>query len=115
MVDNTPVAESTSFHVVRLCDGHVCSRRTFTDDFIHLHHNAGASVQADLIAVLSIRYQVIHLMQVRRSHSGPVPWPAPAPACCVLESRSRSLAVGTACCTSCCTACCATALCMQVL
>lgn len=64
------MAESTSFHVVRLQDGRVCSRRSFSDDFIHLHHNAGASVQGDLVAVLSIRYQVVHLMQVSRGSRG---------------------------------------------
>lgn len=62
-----PFAESTTFHLVRLEDGAHMDRVTYHNDFIHLQHNSGTSLYQDLLAVLTIRSQTIHLLRITRS------------------------------------------------
>eukprot|EP00898_Chlorokybus_atmophyticus_P001059 jgi/Chlat1/1954/Chrsp157S02261 len=62
-----PSMECITFHLVRLADGRMLDRRQFKDDFIQLPNNAGVFLYEDLLAVLSIRYQSIYILQVRPS------------------------------------------------
>ena len=50
---------------VRLADGEVCDRFTVTDDFVQLNHAHGAHLLGDRLAVLALRSQQHHLLQVR--------------------------------------------------
>jgi de-etiolated-1 len=64
-VPTVPSVEKTTFFLVRLADGVVTDQRVFHDDYIHLAHNAGVFLHDDLLAVLSVRFQCIHILQVR--------------------------------------------------
>lgn len=59
--------EKITFFLVRLADGVVTDQRHFRDDYIHLAHNAGVFLYDDLLAVLSVRFQTIHILQVREN------------------------------------------------
>ncbi|GJP53324.1 hypothetical protein CLOM_g12474 [Closterium sp. NIES-68] len=63
-VKGVPAMESITLHLVRLADGKVVDRRVFRDDYINLTHNGGAFLYEDLLSVLSIRFQRIHLFQI---------------------------------------------------
>lgn len=54
-----------TLHLVRASDGKRCDSRTFDNDFMHLSHNSAVAVCDDLVAVLSVRHQHVHLLQVR--------------------------------------------------
>eukprot|EP00850_Spirogloea_muscicola_P009983 SM000057S18413 [mRNA] locus=s57:437159:441728:- [translate_table: standard] len=60
-----PAMDSITFLLVRLADGEIMDRRTFRGDYIHLAQNAGVFLYDDLLAILSIRFQQIHILQVR--------------------------------------------------
>lgn len=64
-VPGVPCIEKITFLVVRLADGAITGRSVFKDDYIHLAHNAGVFLHEDLLAVLSIRFQRIYILQVR--------------------------------------------------
>jgi hypothetical protein len=64
-VGTVPSIEKTTFFLVRLADGVVTDQRVFRDDYIHLAHNAGVFLHDDLLAILSVRFQFIHILQVR--------------------------------------------------
>lgn len=64
-VPGVPCIEKITFLVVRFADGSITGRSVFKDDYIHLAHNAGVFLHDDLLAVLSIRFQRIHILQVR--------------------------------------------------
>ncbi|XP_073385052.1 light-mediated development protein DET1 isoform X3 [Physcomitrium patens] len=64
-VPGVPSIEKITFLVVRFADGVITGRSVFKDDYIHLAHNAGVFLHEDLLAVLSIRFQCIHILQVR--------------------------------------------------
>ncbi|KAG0565437.1 hypothetical protein KC19_8G190500 [Ceratodon purpureus] len=64
-VPGVPCIEKITFFVVRFADGAITGRSVFKDDYIHLAHNAGVFLHEDLLAVLSIRFQRIHILQVR--------------------------------------------------
>ncbi|KAJ7564160.1 hypothetical protein O6H91_02G005500 [Diphasiastrum complanatum] len=66
-VQGVPSIERTTIHIVRLADGAVIDERVYRDDFIHLAHNAGVFMYDDLLAILSIRYQSIRILQVRET------------------------------------------------
>ncbi|KAI5084277.1 hypothetical protein GOP47_0000446 [Adiantum capillus-veneris] len=65
-VPNIPSMEKITFHLVRLADGTIMDERKFHDDFIHLAHNVGIFMYDDFISILSVRYQAIHILQVRK-------------------------------------------------
>lgn len=60
-----PLSPCASPHRVRrLSDGRVLDTKVFHNDFINLSHNSGAFLLDDMLAVLSIRFQRIHVLQV---------------------------------------------------
>ncbi|KAK9845772.1 hypothetical protein WJX81_002105 [Elliptochloris bilobata] len=63
-VPGTPLVASTTIHLVRLADGQQLDQYTITDDFVHLAHNSGVYLYEDLLAVLAMRSQEVHLLQV---------------------------------------------------
>lgn len=66
-VPGVPSMEKITLYLVRLADGIIMDERKFRDDFIHLAHNAGIFMYDDLVSVLSVRYQAIHILQVREA------------------------------------------------
>lgn len=64
---NVPSMEKITFYLVRLADGTIMDERKFRDDFIHLAHNVGIFMYDDFISILSVRYQAIHILQVRKA------------------------------------------------
>lgn len=60
-----PSVEKITFLVVRFADGAITGRYVFKDDFIHLALNAGVFLHENLLSILSIRYQRIHILQIR--------------------------------------------------
>lgn len=52
---------------IRLEDGIVLDEKVFRDDFVHLAHNMGVFLYDDLLAIVSLRYQTIHILQIRDS------------------------------------------------
>lgn len=42
-------------------------KKIFHNDFINLAHNMGVYLYDDLLAVVSLRYQTIHILQIRES------------------------------------------------
>ena len=64
-VAGIPVIEKITFLIVRLDDGVITARSVFQDDYIHLAHNAGVFLHDDLLAILSVRFQRIHIKQIR--------------------------------------------------
>lgn len=64
-VAGVPCIEKITFLVVRLADGVITARSVFQDDYIHLAHNQGVFLHDDLLAILSVRFQRIHILQIR--------------------------------------------------
>ncbi|KAG0622328.1 hypothetical protein M758_3G089800 [Ceratodon purpureus] len=64
-VAGVPCIEKITFIIVRLADGVITARSVFQDDYIHLAHNAGVFLHDDLLAILSVRFQRIHILQIR--------------------------------------------------
>lgn len=48
-------------------DGIILDKKVFHNDFINLAHNMGVYLYDDLLAVVSLRYQTIHILQIRES------------------------------------------------
>lgn len=53
----------------RLEDGVVLDERVFCNDYINLAHSMGVFLFDDLLAIVSLRYQRIHILQIRDSGS----------------------------------------------
>eukprot|EP00741_Cyanophora_paradoxa_P012961 tig00020660_g12517.t1 len=68
-VNWVPRLERITFYLVGLADGVEYDRRVFLDDYIVLQHHAGVHLYQDAFAVLSVRYQAIHIMHVRETGS----------------------------------------------
>eukprot|EP00249_Psilotum_nudum_P024049 c29072_g2_i1 orf=417-3116(-) len=66
-VPGVPSIERITLYLVKLADGTIVDERIFQDDFIHLAHNTGVFMYDDLLAILSVRYQLIHILQVRET------------------------------------------------
>jgi de-etiolated-1 len=49
---------------VRVEDGEICDRLVFPNDLMHLSRNTAVSLHGNLIMLLSIRRQCIHVVQV---------------------------------------------------
>lgn len=64
-VAGVPCIEKITFLVVRLADGVVTGREVFQDDYVQLGHNAGVFLHEDLLVILSVRFQRIHVKQIR--------------------------------------------------
>ncbi|KMS98734.1 hypothetical protein BVRB_3g069140 [Beta vulgaris subsp. vulgaris] len=66
-VHGVPSIEKITFHLLRLEDGIILDKKVFHNDFINLAHNMGVYLYDDLLAVVSLRYQTIHILQIRES------------------------------------------------
>ncbi|GAB2286504.1 acid phosphatase det1 [Dionaea muscipula] len=66
-VHGIPSIEMITFHLVRLEDGVILDEKVFRNDFIYLAHNTGVFLYDDLLAIVSLRYQTIHILQIRDS------------------------------------------------
>ncbi|XP_078446006.1 light-mediated development protein 1 / deetiolated1 (DET1) isoform X2 [Wolffia australiana] len=64
-----PSIEKITFHLVRLEDGSILDEKVFHNDFIHLSHNMGVFLYDELLCITSLRYQAIHIIQIRDSGS----------------------------------------------
>ncbi|KAJ4706363.1 Light-mediated development protein DET1 [Melia azedarach] len=63
-IQGVPFIEKITFHLLRLEDGVVLDEKVFHNDFINLAHNMGVFLYDDLLAIVSLRYQTIHILQV---------------------------------------------------
>lgn len=66
-VHGIPSIEKITFHLLRLEDGIMLDKKVFHNDFINLTNNMGVYLYDDLLAAVSLRYQTIHILQVRES------------------------------------------------
>ncbi|XP_011331843.2 DET1 homolog isoform X2 [Ooceraea biroi] len=56
--------EDYSLHLVDLRSGKLCDTRHFKVDKIYLSHNQGLYLYKDILAVLSVQHQMIHIFQL---------------------------------------------------
>ncbi|KVH31636.1 De-etiolated protein 1, Det1 [Cynara cardunculus var. scolymus] len=68
-IQGVPSIEKITFHLLRLEDGVVLDERVFCNDYINLAHSMGVFLYDDLLAIVSLRYQRIHILQIRDSGS----------------------------------------------
>ncbi|KAI3715251.1 hypothetical protein L6452_22224 [Arctium lappa] len=68
-IQGVPSIEKITFHLLRLEDGVVLDERVFCNDYINLAHSMGVFLYEDLLAIVSLRYQRIHILQIRDSGS----------------------------------------------
>uniref|UniRef100_A0A0E0C2B1 Light-mediated development protein DET1 n=1 Tax=Oryza meridionalis TaxID=40149 RepID=A0A0E0C2B1_9ORYZ len=66
-IHGVPSIEKITFYLVRLDDGAVLGEKAFRNDFINLAHSIGAYLYEDLLCIVSLRYQTIHVLQIRDS------------------------------------------------
>uniref|UniRef100_A0A7C9FIW4 Light-mediated development protein DET1 n=1 Tax=Opuntia streptacantha TaxID=393608 RepID=A0A7C9FIW4_OPUST len=66
-IQGVPSIEKITFHLLRLEDGFILDKKVFHNDFINLAHNMGVYLYDDLLAIVSLRYQTIHILQIRDS------------------------------------------------
>ncbi|KAK3225896.1 hypothetical protein Dsin_005758 [Dipteronia sinensis] len=66
-IQGVPFIEKITFHLVRLEDGVILDEKVFHNDFINLTNNMGVFLYDDLLAIVSLRYQTIHVLQIRES------------------------------------------------
>ncbi|KAK9147196.1 hypothetical protein Scep_005953 [Stephania cephalantha] len=66
-VRGVPSIEKITFHLVRLSDGVVLDEKVYCNDFVNLAHSMGVFLYDDLLAIMSLRYQTIHVLQIRES------------------------------------------------
>uniref|UniRef100_A0A0D9Y933 Light-mediated development protein DET1 n=1 Tax=Oryza glumipatula TaxID=40148 RepID=A0A0D9Y933_9ORYZ len=52
---------------ILLDDGAILDEKAFRNDFINLAHSIGAYLYEDLLCIVSLRYQTIHVLQIRDS------------------------------------------------
>ncbi|KAK8617509.1 hypothetical protein V6N13_080421 [Hibiscus sabdariffa] len=62
-----PSFEKITVHLLRLQDGVILDEKVFHNDCVNFTHNMGAFLYDDLLAVVSLRYQTIHILQIRDS------------------------------------------------
>ncbi|KAJ8626285.1 hypothetical protein MRB53_019592 [Persea americana] len=68
-IHGVPSIEKITFHLVRLQDGVILDEKVFNNDFVNLAHSMGMGVflYDDLLCIMSLRYQTIHILQIRDS------------------------------------------------
>lgn len=59
--------KSISSCAIRLEDGVILDEKVFHNDFVNLAHNMGVFLYDDLLAIVSLRYQTVHILQIRDS------------------------------------------------
>eukprot|EP01135_Chromosphaera_perkinsii_P011978 Nk52_evm5s2554 gene=Nk52_evmTU5s2554 len=64
-LSNIPTCDDIVLYSVCLESGRVCDKYTFYSDFINTSHNLGVYMYDDLLCVLSIRHQAIHILQLK--------------------------------------------------
>ncbi|CAN1188232.1 Light-mediated development protein DET1 [Linum perenne] len=65
-IQGVPSFERITFHLLRLEDGVVLDEKVFQNDYVNLNHEM-AVLYDDLLAIVSIRYQRIQILQIRES------------------------------------------------
>lgn len=50
---------------VRLEDGVKLDQKVFCNDYVNLAHSMGVFLHEDLLCIMSLRYQQIHILQIR--------------------------------------------------
>ncbi|MQM00519.1 hypothetical protein Taro_033251 [Colocasia esculenta] len=68
-IHGVPSIEKITFHLVRLEDGAILDEKVFCNDFVNVSHNMGVFLYDDLLCIMSLRYQAIHILQIRDSGS----------------------------------------------
>eukprot|EP00252_Welwitschia_mirabilis_P007578 TRINITY_DN19092_c0_g1_i1.p1 TRINITY_DN19092_c0_g1~~TRINITY_DN19092_c0_g1_i1.p1 ORF type:complete len:529 (+),score=73.40 TRINITY_DN19092_c0_g1_i1:251-1837(+) len=68
-IQGIPSVEKVTLFLFRLSDGEIMDTRVFHNDYIPLGHNLGVYLYDDLLSVISIRYQTIHILQIRDAGS----------------------------------------------
>ncbi|XP_019444611.1 PREDICTED: light-mediated development protein DET1 isoform X1 [Lupinus angustifolius] len=66
-IQGVPSIEKITFILLRLEDGVILDDKVFYNDFVNLTHNMGVFLYDDLLAIVSLRYQIIHILQIRDS------------------------------------------------
>ncbi|ONK59113.1 uncharacterized protein A4U43_C08F3100 [Asparagus officinalis] len=66
-INGVPSFEKITFHLVRLEDGIILDEKVFCNDFVNLVHSMGVFLHEDLLCIMSLRYQTIHILQIRDS------------------------------------------------
>ncbi|PIA39857.1 hypothetical protein AQUCO_02600366v1 [Aquilegia coerulea] len=66
-IQGIPLIEKITFHLVRLEDGVTLDEKVFNNDFVNLAYSMGVFLYDDLMAIMSLRYQTIHILQIRDS------------------------------------------------
>lgn len=66
-IPGVPSIEKITFHLLRLEDGVILDEKVFHNDFVNLAHSMGVFLYDDLLAIVSLRYQTIHILQIRDS------------------------------------------------
>ncbi|XP_010538895.1 PREDICTED: light-mediated development protein DET1 isoform X2 [Tarenaya hassleriana] len=66
-VTGVPSIDKITFTLLRLDDGVILDERVFLHDFVNLAHNMGVFLYDDLLTILSLRFQRIHVLQIRDS------------------------------------------------
>lgn len=66
-VQGVPFIEKITFHLLRLENGVILDEKVFHNDFVNLGHNMSVFLYEDLLAIVSLRYQMIHILQIRDS------------------------------------------------
>lgn len=62
-----PLLSLKWFCFLRLDDGSLLDERVFSNDYVNVSHNMGVFLYDDLLAIVSLRYQRIHILQIRDS------------------------------------------------
>ncbi|XP_042488753.1 light-mediated development protein DET1 isoform X2 [Macadamia integrifolia] len=66
-IQGIPSIEKITFHLVRMEDGVILDEKVFCNDFVNLAHSMGVFLYDDLLAIVSLRYQTVHILQIRDS------------------------------------------------
>ncbi|KAG5564776.1 hypothetical protein RHGRI_000848 [Rhododendron griersonianum] len=66
-IPGIPCIEKITFHLLRLEDGVILDERVFRNDYVNVAHSMGVFLYDDLLAIVSLRYQTIHILQIRDS------------------------------------------------
>ncbi|KAF5179106.1 Light-mediated development protein det1 [Thalictrum thalictroides] len=62
-----PLIEKITFHLVRLEDGITLDEKVINNDFVSLAQSMGVFLYDDLLAIMALRSQTIHILQIRDS------------------------------------------------
>lgn len=66
-VASVPVLERFTLHLVNVETGAVEDRFTLLNDFVELEGHAGVHMHGDMLCVLSIRHQILHIIKVQEN------------------------------------------------